>query len=213
MMEAVPNAFLTMWCHIPEDWKLEFQHCYNVLYICTCICILRDWWLQNAVLKNLLRFFCMRDTKTQPCTILHLVLDSCSQLWSFGFYEECHDNTQCKWMYVCHTWLWTVAAVYYAVSRVSVHVGSQKSHGRDHLCVNMFLNQHSYCVIVNRGCKVCHDCFVYTTTSYQGPRWTLVLFSFKTCWQEIEVIVCLGQWNPNFNLFFKVFFFFVCPKN
>lgn len=42
MRKAVPNAFLTMWCHIPEDWKLEFQHCYNVLYICTCVCVLRN---------------------------------------------------------------------------------------------------------------------------------------------------------------------------
>jgi len=57
-----------------------------------------------------------------------------------------------------------------SLSRVSMRVGSQKIHGRDHLYVSMFLNQHCYCVIMNHGCKVCHDCFVYTTTSYQGPH-------------------------------------------
>ena len=39
-------------------------------------------------------------------------------------------------------------------------MGSQKAHGKDHLHVSMFLNQHCYCMIVNHVCKVCHDWLV-----------------------------------------------------
>ena len=70
----------------------------------------------------------------------------------------------------------TMTAVYYQFSKISMHVTGQKSCGRSHLHISIFLPQQCYWLQKNHRRTLSYDWSLYTTP-------------------------CLTQCNPHFSLF------------